>query len=220
MDLMEYNRIVNNLKNQLGSGEYLQRDEGASLDRGNQGYATGVIALTNFRMLFQEEGGYVFEIRLHEISDIKRSKLLSFEYLEVVLKNEAHKFQMVKGSVQGFIEVALGLVRDAKNQPSDPESSSAQGRDTLDLNQINDSTSIQLKSFETLVKRYESENGPVLFGFVQDSSDGQGAGRLNKLELLISRGWEFVGMTVLASDVAPGLRETHIVVSWQKDKKD
>tara|TARA_B110000503_G_scaffold122065_1_gene186272 strand:+ start:7922 stop:8101 length:180 start_codon:yes stop_codon:yes gene_type:complete len=56
-----------------------------------------------------------------------------------------------------------------------------------------------------------------LFSFVQDSSNGQAAGRLNKLELLMSRGWAFVGMTVLASDVAPGMRETHIIVSWKKD---
>lgn len=222
MDSLEYQTILNNLKKVLGPGELLQLDEGAGLDRGRQGYANGVIALTNFRILFQRDWGDVFELKLHDVSDFKRSKLLSFEYLEVLSKNGSYKFQMPKGSVQGFAEVALGLLGELKSMGSTPESMSSPDVGTLNLdkiNDVNDVMAMHLEHFETLVKRFESENGPVLFGFVQDSSDGQGAGRLNKLELLIGRGWEFVGMTVLASDVAPGMRETHIIVSWKKDSK-
>lgn len=218
MDALEYTRIVSNMKDKLGQGELLHSDEGAGFDGGKQGYVNGVIALTNFRLLFQPEFGDVFEVTLHEISNFKRSKLLSFEYLEVISKNGSYRFQMNKGTVQNFQEVALRLLNEIESQDSRQDSITAPGTGARNLDTINDSAANQLNNFVThVVEPYESEAGPVFFSFVQDSSNGQAAGRLNKLELLISRGWEFVGMTVLASDVAPGMRETHIIVSWKKD---
>ena len=164
-------------------------------------------------MFHEESSSFDFQLSLSEIVEFHKVRKLTFTYLDVVLKGKTHRFMLPKNEVDKLADLATSALERFQQEGAEMN---LVNHTAMNLDEIDDLETRKLTLFEKGMANHESSSGPVFFSFIEDSSDAQAAGRLSKLEILTKRGWEFVDMSVVASDVGPGMRETHVLVKWKK----
>ena len=222
MENNEYLQIRKRLTSELLAQERLVNEAGAALQGPKSEFLNGVLILTSHRLLFgAEEAADSFELSLAEILSFSKSKKLGFPYLNVGGHGVTFSFLLAKEEIAEFLSDSSEALKGFGSQGAGNEASGKVQDDFVNLGGVFDPDRLEAKSkqsrtkaLELQIERLESTAPPVFFSFVADSSDGQGAGEIPLLAMFISRGWRLENMSVIASDVAPGMRETHILVSW------
>ena len=222
MESKEYLRIRKQLTSELYDQERVINEAGAALQSPKSEFLNGVLVLTSHRLLFgAEESADSFELSLAEIFSFSKSKKLGFPYLNVDGHRAKFSFLLAKEEIAKFLSDSHEALLGFKPPVAGDEASGKAQSDFIHLGGVFDQDRLearakqsQTKALELQLERLESATPPVFFSFVADSSNGQGAGELPLLTTFVSRGWKLENMSVIASDVAPGMRETHILVSW------
>lgn len=207
--------------------EQVLAEAGASLETGKSEFENGVIVLTTQRFLFAGETlDSVVEVGLGEVNHVLKQKKLTFPYLVLVTQEDSFSFLFAKTDFVSFHKKAVTAVDAFSPAESGIEGYEDEDQGVVSLSravkELNDPANaekVSKKSLESMIETLESKSTPVFYSFVEDSSYGQGAGEIQRLSAFVARGWKFEDMSVVASDVGAGQRETHILVSWQGREK-
>ena len=216
-----YQDLKHRALKQLGD-EQLLAEAGASLETAKSKFENGVLLLTPNRFLFAGESlDSVFEVGLGDVKIVLKEKKLTFPYLVIATGGDRFSFLFSRDEISSFLKkavVAVDLFKsDGPAIESDEGNSSGASNLSKAINELNDpahAEKVSKKSLESMIESLESQPTPVFYSFVEDSMDGQGAGVIQRLTAFVARGWRFEDMSVVASDVGAGMRETHILVSW------
>lgn len=210
-----YEEKLQEIKESLRGNETLYFHCGASLNKDKNDHSNGLLAITDQRLLFQEEAKEItLSLELHEITQSEKTRNLGFVYLGISTEKLSLSFMVRKAE----IDELLKTVEKATSQARIAQRFGGNTKDEVPVISFEEANNEQLRSKLQLDKWFaemETQDDVTLYSFVEDSYNGQAA-NMSRLQSFLSRGWEFVGMTVIASDVGPGMRETHIIVKWPK----
>lgn len=182
-----YERKLQEVKESLRGDEEIYFHCGASLNKEKSDFSNGLLAITDQRLLFQEDASEVtLSLELHEITQSTKARNLGFVYLVVSTEKLSLSFMVRKTEIDDLLKT----VEKASSQARIAQRFGENKKEDVPVISIEEANNEELKSrlrLEKMIAEMERQGDLILHSFVEDSNNGQAA-NMSRLQAFLSRG--------------------------------